>query len=117
MYPRAYYTLHTDYNIELFIRFRFRLKNIQTDVSSYRVASLLKITENYKVHIYNFSERGCEEFVFVPSRLQHETLCKYRPVNCQFQERGCTQVYSLKVQNTVLSGRATTQFFCVGVSV
>jgi len=43
-----------------------------------------------------YSERGCEEFVFVPSRLQHETLCKYRPVNCQFQERGCTQVYSLK---------------------
>lgn len=43
-----------------------------------------------------YSERGCEEFVFIDSRLQHETLCKFRPIHCQYHERGCTQIHSVK---------------------
>eukprot|EP00092_Neocalanus_flemingeri_P033361 GFUD01036276.1.p1 GENE.GFUD01036276.1~~GFUD01036276.1.p1 ORF type:complete len:266 (-),score=75.87 GFUD01036276.1:122-919(-) len=43
-----------------------------------------------------FGTRGCPESVFLPSRLQHETVCQFRPVNCQFQHHGCEQVFSVK---------------------
>lgn len=40
--------------------------------------------------------RGCGEFVFLDTRLRHETLCKFRPISCQFEKHGCTAVFSVK---------------------
>lgn len=41
-------------------------------------------------------ERGCPETVAVPGKAEHETNCPYRPVSCQFQQHGCSQVSSLR---------------------
>jgi len=43
-----------------------------------------------------YGTRGCAEFVFLDSRLQHETLCKFRPVHCQFEKHGCKAIFSIK---------------------
>ena len=44
-----------------------------------------------------YGQRGCTEVVFLPSRLQHESLCKFRPMECQFQVHGCQAVFAYKV--------------------
>merc|ERR1712037_184332 len=43
-----------------------------------------------------YGDRGCTELIFLPSRLQHETLCRFRPTECQFQQYGCDQVFAYK---------------------
>jgi len=43
-----------------------------------------------------YGPQGCPDSIFLPSRLQHETLCQYRPVPCQYNHHGCTQVFSVK---------------------
>jgi len=43
-----------------------------------------------------YGTRGCPDSVFIPSRLQHETVCQFRPVNCQYQHHGCQEVFSVK---------------------
>jgi len=43
-----------------------------------------------------FGGRGCPAFVFLDTRLQHETLCKFRPVNCQYEKHGCTAIFAVK---------------------
>merc|ERR1719228_2899247 len=43
-----------------------------------------------------YSSQGCTTFAFQTSRLQHETVCQFRPVSCQFQHLGCQQVSSIK---------------------
>jgi len=43
-----------------------------------------------------YGPQGCPSSVFLPSRLQHETVCQFRPVNCQFVNQGCKQVFSVK---------------------
>jgi len=43
-----------------------------------------------------YGERGCTDLIFLPSRLQHETLCRFRPTECQFQQFGCDQVFAYK---------------------
>jgi len=43
-----------------------------------------------------YGPRGCSSSVFLPTRLQHETVCQFRPVNCQFVDHGCQQVFSVK---------------------
>jgi len=43
-----------------------------------------------------YGSRGCSSSVFLPTRLQHETVCQFRPVNCQFVNHGCQQVFSVK---------------------
>ena len=70
-----------------------------------------------------YGARGCSELVFLPSRLQHETLCRskktndnnnnnnhnkkqqqqqqpiprFRPTECQYTQNGCDQVFAYKV--------------------
>lgn len=43
-----------------------------------------------------FGSRGCTEYVFLDTRLTHETLCKFRPVHCQYEKHGCNAVFSMK---------------------
>ena len=43
-----------------------------------------------------FGEWGCPEVVFLPSRLQHQSLCRFRPIECQFQQHGCQAVFAYK---------------------
>jgi hypothetical protein len=45
-----------------------------------------------------FRSRGCSEFVFLDNRLQHETLCRFRPVSCQNERHGCDAIFSVKVK-------------------
>merc|ERR1711962_79868 len=43
-----------------------------------------------------YGDRGCQEVVFLPSRLQHESLCRYRPIECQYHIHGCQAVFAYK---------------------
>merc|ERR1719228_3292140 len=43
-----------------------------------------------------YGSQGCITFVFQTNRLQHETVCQFRPVSCQFQHLGCQHVLSIK---------------------
>ncbi len=45
-----------------------------------------------------YRSRGCSEFVFLDNRLQHETLCRFRPVSCQNERHGCDAIFSVKVK-------------------
>jgi len=43
-----------------------------------------------------YGSRGCSEYVFLHSRLDHETFCHFRPVSCQYSIHGCTSEFSYK---------------------
>ena len=64
------------------------------------------------LRFYVLRERGCPEFVFLDTRLNHETLCKYRPLHCQFEKHGCTAVFSVKVA-TFLGGEGVKAYSSV----
>lgn len=43
-----------------------------------------------------YGSRGCSEYVFLHSRMDHETFCHFRPVSCQYSIHGCTSEFSYK---------------------
>ena len=38
-----------------------------------------------------FRATGCTDFVFSDKKLEHETFCPYRPINCQYAINGCCE--------------------------
>jgi hypothetical protein len=36
-----------------------------------------------------FRSTGCKDFLFADGKLDHETFCKFRPINCQYTDNGC----------------------------
>ena len=61
------------------------------------LSGALKILDNTSI----FRAQGCPESIFIPSRLQHETVCQFRPVSCRFEHHGCQQVFSVKVSRCI----------------
>ena len=44
-----------------------------------------------------FRPQGCTVTTFQSSRLSHQTVCEFRPVECQYSGHGCQVVLAVKV--------------------
>lgn len=38
-----------------------------------------------------FRATGCAQFIFPDKKIEHETLCPYRVMSCQYSAQGCTE--------------------------
>ena len=43
-----------------------------------------------------FRSHGCADFLFVDVKIEHETLCHYRPMICQYAPDGCPEEMTYK---------------------